>query len=69
MLELDVFLIAFFDNEYAALNKDDKITFTKLLEEEDVDLFQWLMAYSQSENTDFNRVITQIRAYRLRLDK
>jgi antitoxin CptB len=65
MLELDVFLIAFFDNQYPFLDSDDKKIFTELLEEDDVDLFQWLMAYRQSENIGFNRVIKQIRDYRL----
>lgn len=65
MLELDLFLQPFFENCYSSLNYNEKIDFIDLLEESDVDLFQWLMVKSESEVSRFNHLIILIRSYRL----
>ena len=65
MLELDIFLQPFCQEIYPTLPEDEKKDFIDLLEENDMDLFQWLMAYQQSENLRFNHLINLIRAHRL----
>ncbi len=65
MLELDIFLIPFCENIYPILNDARKKTFIILLEENDVDLFDWLMLRAQPDDSNFNEIIKLIRAYRL----
>jgi len=65
MLELDIFLMPFCENIYPALNLEEKKVFIELLNENDVDLFEWLMNRSQSDKAEFNHLIKLIRAHRL----
>lgn len=65
MLELDIFLIPFCENRYSTLTLQDQKSFVELLEENDVDLLEWLMARAECEAFRFNRLIKMIRAYRL----
>lgn len=64
MLELDLFLIPFYENQFENLNTLDKKNFIQLLEENDVNLYQWLMGYAHSDNADFVRIIQIIRSYK-----
>ena len=66
MLELDLFLIPFGQNRYATLTLFEKKTFARLLEENDVDLFKWLMGQTVCEDTEFRHIIPLIREYRLK---
>jgi antitoxin CptB len=65
MLELDLFLIPFCENVYPSLEAEEKRNFIDLLEENDVDLFQWLMAHGECKESRFDLLIKLIRAYRL----
>lgn len=65
MLELDIFLIPFCENSYPTLSAKEKKIFIDLLEENDVDLFEWLMGRAQCEDLQFQALIKLIRAYRL----
>lgn len=65
MLELDIFLMPFCENIYPTLNLEEKNIFIELLNENDVDLFKWLMNRSQSDKAHFNHLIKLIRAHRL----
>lgn len=47
MLELDLLLESFFDNCYANLKEEKQQKFVKLLEENDNDLFNWLLQKEQ----------------------
>lgn len=65
MLELDIFLMPFCEKIYPGLSIEEKNIFVELLNENDVDLFAWLMNNSQSEKPQFNHLIKLIRAHRL----
>lgn len=65
MLELDIFLLPFCENIYSSLNLEEKNIFIDLLNENDVDLFEWLMNRCQSDKSQFNHLIQLIRAHRL----
>lgn len=65
MLELDLFLIPFCEKIYPILSIEEKNIFVELLNENDVDLFEWLMDRNQCKNTQFNHIIKLIRAHRL----
>ena len=43
MLELDLFLLPFFDAVFEALSLREQTQFIAFLEQPDVELFQWLM--------------------------
>ncbi len=42
MLELDAWLTGFLDTDYAALPATEQAAFARLLEEDDLQLFDWL---------------------------
>lgn len=47
MKELDLFFIMFVDHAYDALTPEEKITYSNLLNEEDQDLWRWLLKLDQ----------------------
>lgn len=61
MLELDIFLLNFFDNHYQNLSEEDKSLFSDLLACNDQDLFVWLTGRENPENEQFARIATMIR--------
>ncbi len=65
MLELDIFLMPFCEKIYPTLSIEQKNTFIELLNENDVDLFEWLMDRSESDKAQFNHLIKLIRSHRL----
>ncbi len=47
MLELDAWLTTFFERHYAELPADRQRAFAKLLEQDDMQLFDWLTAAAE----------------------
>lgn len=50
MRELDIYIMPFFENDYDALSDKDKQLFIQLLENDDPDLYNWLINYHQPNN-------------------
>jgi len=61
MLELDVILIPFLAEHFEGLNRTLQSTFVELLQEEDPDLYTWIMGFGQCEKTDLVEIIQLIR--------
>lgn len=61
MLELDVLLGNFLENGYPALADSDKWLFIKLLEEDDPDLFAWLLGSDQPKEPDLLKIVGIIK--------
>ena len=63
MLELDLLLIPFFEQNYDNLNDDEKVTFVHLLEIEDPTLYQWFIARQQPQEPAQHLLVEKIIAY------
>lgn len=61
MLELDLILMPFLENIYPNLTSEDQLLYQKLLQEQDQDLFAWLMNRSDPEAPDIMRIVQIIR--------
>lgn len=68
MLELDLILLPFLENEYFGLAGDDQLRYQKLLDSEDQDLFRWLLHREQPEDVDLQRIVRLIRESRRKPD-
>ena len=62
MLELDLVLLPFLENNYASFSEPEIESYRALLESEDQDLFSWLVTGRQPEPEHANMVNT-IREY------
>ncbi len=63
MLELDVALLRFLDEDYRSLDTVQRATFSRLLEAQDQTLHGWLMGRDQPEEADVQRLVARIRAF------
>ncbi len=61
MLELDLILIPFFEQNFVNLPSVQKQAFINLLEQPDPDIFNWLMGYTQPDEPELGEIITVIR--------
>lgn len=52
MLELDLMLLPFFDEEYRGLPPDQQLTFQRLLEQDDPDLWLWFSQKAEPEDPE-----------------
>ena len=50
MLELDVLFMPFVEEAWDELSDNDKVTFERLLECDDPDLFAWAMGHQKSDD-------------------
>lgn len=58
MLELDVLLLPFIDDEaYDALSDPQKAVFQRLLTADDPDLFAWFMGHQACEDAELKQMI------------
>ncbi|OUR78418.1 hypothetical protein A9Q77_03170 [Marinomonas sp. 42_23_T18] len=57
MLELDLLLEPFLDEEFEKLDEDDKHRFYKLIHEEDQDIFVWFMQREIPKDPDLARIV------------
>lgn len=63
MLELDLFLLPFFDNVYQTLSEKEQLDFQTLLEAADTELQLWLTNQDKPEDEQLSVIITKIREY------
>ena len=63
MLELDLLLVPFAREVFESLSPSDQMLYSELLEEEDQDLFTWLMQRSVPNDPRFEPIIRQILAH------
>ena len=61
MLELDLILMPFVEQIYPTLPDDDKQRYHSLLEEEDQDLFTWLMKRTDPDDNELLKIVQIIR--------
>ncbi len=57
MLELDMLLMPFIDEAFAALNNKQQNDFKRLLEHEDSELFPWLMLREEPTDVDMKTMV------------
>lgn len=60
--ELDVILGPFFEQHYLSLAADDKAVFSRLVDCEDMDLFNWFMGQDSPSDPELERMIGLILA-------
>ena len=58
--EVEVLLIPFFEQCFADLDETDQQLFEKLLEQHDVDLFEWFTYRSKPPQSDLDRMVTMV---------
>lgn len=63
MLELDVLLLPFTEQEYLKLPELDKVQYKRLIDCEDQDLFDWFMNKSICPDEDIQRMVNQVVTY------
>jgi antitoxin CptB len=63
MLELDVLLLPFAQQQYAQLSDDDQLRYRNLLDKEDPDLFTWFMEHVEPEDPDMKRIVDLVLAF------
>jgi antitoxin CptB len=68
MLELDLLLVPFAREVFESLSHSDQMLYSELLEEEDQDLFTWLMQRSVPSDPRFEPIIWQILAHNSRVN-
>ena len=66
MLELDLLLVPFAREVFESLSHPDQMLYSELLEEEDQDLFTWLMQRTPPEDPRFESIIRLILAHNSR---
>ena len=64
MLELDLFLLPFFDKMYSTLDTKDQNAFVILLREKDPDLLAYLMGHATIENPECEGIVEKIRSFK-----
>lgn len=60
MLELDLLLVPFAENNLAGLSDDELQTYRDLLREEDQDLFQWLTRRTGAPSPRLQQIVDKI---------
>ncbi|MEW6981479.1 succinate dehydrogenase assembly factor 2 [Colwelliaceae bacterium 6471] len=60
MLELDVLFMPFVEEAYEHLTESDKVTFERLLECQDPELFAWFMGHENCEDKELNAMVQLI---------
>ena len=60
--ELDVILVPFFEQHYLALSPADKAVFVRLIDGEDMDLFNWFMRQETPSDPELERMVDLILA-------
>lgn len=60
MLELDLLLIPFFDEEFRNLSEDERHTFVELLEQEDPQLLAWFNRRGRPEDERLAAMVDKI---------
>ena len=58
--EVEVLLVPFFEERYTGLSAADKLLFEKLLEQHDVDMFEWFTHRSKPEEADLAHIVSLV---------
>lgn len=64
MLELDLLLVPFAQEVFETLSYPDQLLYSDLLEQEDQDLFSWLMGRQAPADQRFDSIIAKILAHK-----
>ncbi|MFN3164294.1 MAG: succinate dehydrogenase assembly factor 2 [Pseudohongiellaceae bacterium] len=64
MLELDLLLMPFAQEVFDTLSHDDQLLYSELLEQEDQDLWAWLLERSEPPEAHLKPMITRILAHK-----
>lgn len=64
MLELDLLLVPFAQEVFETLSYQDQLLYSDFLEQEDQDLFSWLMGRQAPTDERFSSIIAKILAHR-----
>ena len=62
--EMDIVLQNFIKDSYDELNNENKSAFSKLLEEQDLDILNWILGKGKPEDTALIEIIKKIRSSR-----
>ncbi|MCU4675930.1 succinate dehydrogenase assembly factor 2 [Catenovulum sp. 2E275] len=60
MLELDVILMPFVENHYSELTEAEQVTFQRLLNADDPDLYAWFMGHQACTDLELAALIKKI---------
>ena len=63
MLELDLLLAPFVDDVFEQLDHQEQMLYARFLEEEDQDLFAWLLGTVTPSNQAYEKIIAKILAH------
>ena len=55
--EVEVLLVPFFERCYATLDDDQKRVFEKMLDQHDVDLFEWFTTRTRPEDAELSAMV------------
>lgn len=69
MWELDLLLVPFLEQRYDRLDEHDQTIFRTLIDEEDQDLFVWLMRREWPSDPDWQRIVKMIVEHAESIDK
>ncbi|RLT94458.1 succinate dehydrogenase assembly factor 2 [Ketobacter sp.] len=58
--EVEVLLVPFFEERYTQLNPQDQQRFELLLEQHDVDMFEWFTHRSKPEDPDLAHIVSLV---------
>ena len=60
--ELDLVLTPFVEVRFSELNQEDKVSFLELLENNDMDLMDWIINEKPTPK-EFNNIVIQVKDY------
>jgi len=60
--ELDLVLTPFVEVRFSKLNQEDKVSFLELLENNDIDLMDWIINEKPTPR-EFNNIVIQVKDY------
>ena len=60
--ELDLVLTPFVEERFSKLNQEDKVSFLELLENNDMDLMDWIINEKPTPK-EFNNIVIQVKDY------
>lgn len=65
MLEVDLFLVPFFEKCFDDLNESERLVFEQMLQEPDPQLLAWFMDEEVAEDPKLSVLIKKIRSFKL----
>jgi antitoxin CptB len=63
MLELDLILLPFIENIYPTLGREDQLSYQRLLECEDQDMYAWFMRRENPADASLQRIVECVRTH------